>query len=190
MAETGFPGTISGRVFDGETGAPIENATVVLAFPDPGDGSEARQEVATTGPDGDYEFDAIPAGAYDLSFVKSGYRASSVTNFDVVAGQDNVVDFPMPRLSTATSGEILELDAFVVEASVVGEMMDGLELRLESDQLVNIMSAEDLSKYAASDVADALSRVAGINVEEGQFAIIRGLEDRYSSTMFNGAPVP
>src|SRR6185503_3794100 len=30
----------------------------------------------------------------------------------------------------------------------------------------------------------------GVNVVEGQFAIIRGLEDRYSSTLYNGAPVP
>ena len=29
-----------------------------------------------------------------------------------------------------------------------------------------------------------------MNVIEGQFAIIRGLEDRYSSTTYNGAPVP
>ena len=32
--------------------------------------------------------------------------------------------------------------------------------------------------------------IAGVNVVEGQFAIIRGLEDRYSSTLLNGAPVP
>ena len=40
------------------------------------------------------------------------------------------------------------------------------------------------------DVADALKFVPGVNVVEGQFAIIRGLEDRYSSTLYNGAPVP
>ncbi|MBY0400773.1 TonB-dependent receptor plug domain-containing protein, partial [Myxococcota bacterium] len=65
-----------------------------------------------------------------------------------------------------------------------------VELRLESDQLMNLLSAEDLSKFAASDVGDALKRIAGINVIGGQFAVIRGLEDRYSSTLYNGAPVP
>jgi len=183
-------GTISGRVFDGSTGAPLEKATVILAFPDPGDGSEPRQEVATTGPAGDYEFGAVPAGSYTLSFIKSGYRASSLTEFEVVAGQDNVADFPMPPRATEASGDVLELDAFVVEASVVGEMMNNLELRLESDQMLNLLSAEDLSRFASSDVAEALKRVAGVNIVEGQFAIIRGLEDRYSSTLYNGAPVP
>ncbi len=185
-------GTISGRVFDSSAGTPIEGATIILAFPDPGNGEEIRQEVASSGPSGDYEFDAVPVGAYGLSFIKSGYRASSMTNFKVKVGQDNVADFPMPRVQAAasTGSDILELDAFVVEASVVGEMMDGLELRLDSDQMLNILSAEDLSKYAASDVADALKRVAGVNIVEGQFAVVRGLEDRYTSTLFNGAPIP
>src|SRR5262249_26847409 len=30
----------------------------------------------------------------------------------------------------------------------------------------------------------------GVNVQEGQFAIIRGLEDRYSSILYNSAPIP
>jgi outer membrane receptor protein involved in Fe transport len=65
-----------------------------------------------------------------------------------------------------------------------------LELRMDANQLLNVMSAEDLSRFAASDVGDALKRVAGVNVVGGQFAVIRGLDDRYSSTLFNGAPVP
>jgi outer membrane receptor protein involved in Fe transport len=61
---------------------------------------------------------------------------------------------------------------------------------MDSDQMLNILSAEDFSKYAAGDVAEALERVAGVNIVEGQFAVIRGLEDRYSSTLYNGAIVP
>lgn len=189
-------GTISGRVFDGESGAPLGGATVVLTFPEPGEDGQPKQSIATSGPDGDFEFDAVAAGAYGLSFVKSGYRVSSMKDFNVVAGQDNVAQFPMPRVAQlgggagGSGGDVMQLDEFVVDASVVGDMMDGLELRLESDQMLNLLSAEDLSKYAASDVADALKRVAGVNIVEGQFAVVRGLEDRYSSTLFNGAPVP
>ncbi len=191
-AQDATSGTISGRVFDAGSGAPIQGATVILEFSDPGDGSEPRQEIATSGPAGDYEFGAVPAGRYDLSFIKSGFRASSAKGFEVVAGQDNVQNFPMPpaQAVATTGGDVLELDEYVVEASVVDELMDGLELRMESDLQVNLLSAEDLSRYAAGDVADALKRVAGVNIVEGQFAIIRGLEDRYSSTTFNGAPVP
>jgi TonB-dependent receptor len=183
-------GKIRGRVLDGNTGAPVRDVTVILIWPDPGDGSEARQEVATTDFDGEYEFAAVPAGTYTLNFVKSGYRASTMTDFRVQAQQVNRGDFPMPPIPTATSSEILQLDAFVVEQSTVDELMTSLELRLDSDALLNTFSAEEFSKFAAGDVAEALRRVAGVNVVEGQFAIIRGLEDRYSATLFNGAAVP
>lgn len=184
-------GTLAGRVFDANTGRAIEGVTVVVDFPEPEDGSIPPQLVTQSGVVGDYEFDEpIPAGYYNLTFVKAGYRASVITQFEIVAGQDNVADFPMPPVVASATGEIMELEAFTVSAEVVGDMMNNLELRLESDEIVNLMSAEDLSKFAASDVADALKRVAGVNVVAGQFAIIRGLEDRYSSTTYNGAPIP
>jgi len=179
-------GTLSGRVFDGETGAPVRGATVILQYPGAGD----EQEVTVTAADGGYEFPSVPPGTYSIQFVKAGYRASTMTDFEVLPDQVNTADFPLPPRPTETTGEVLELEAFVVEASTVSDLMTSLELRLESDELLNIMSAEDLSRFAASDVADALKRVAGVNIVEGQFAIIRGLEDRYSSTTFNGAAVP
>ena len=184
-------GTISGQVIDGQSGLPLSDVTVIVIWPRGADGGEPRQDVVVTDIGGFYEFGALPAGTYELSFIKSGYRASTMQGFEVVAGVDNTADFPMPPSATdAVTGEVLDLEAFVVEASTVGEIMSTLELRLESDQLLNVLSAEDLSKFASSDVADALKRVAGVNIVEGQFAIIRGLEERYSSTLFNGAPVP
>ncbi|MGH0035580.1 MAG: TonB-dependent receptor domain-containing protein [Myxococcota bacterium] len=187
QADTGI---VRGRVIDGDTGSPVRDATVILIWPDPGDGGEPRQEIATTDFDGEYEFKAVPAGAYTLSFVKSGYRASTMTGFEVQARQINRGDFPMPPMPTGTASQILQLDAFVVEQSTVEELMTSLELRLDSDALLNTFSAEEFSKFGAGDVAEALKRVAGVNVVEGQFAIIRGLEDRYSSTLYNAGPVP
>ncbi|MGH0031996.1 MAG: carboxypeptidase regulatory-like domain-containing protein, partial [Myxococcota bacterium] len=174
VAGDGSTGTIYGQVFDGATGAPLQSASVILQHPDPGDGSDPHQEVAVTEIDGSYEFASVPPGDYQLTFIKAGYRASTMTGVTVTAGGDARADFPLPAVPGAADGDVIELDAFVVDASVVGEMMASLEIRMESDQLLNIMSSEDLSKYAASDVADALKRVAGVNIVEGQFAIIRG----------------
>ena len=184
-------GFIVGQVLDAASGAPVSGATVILIFPPPADGGDPRQEVAVTDAAGFYEFPPVPVGSdYQIHFVKAGYRTSKMVGFEVIEGEESKADFPLEPLATQAAGDVLELDAFVVEASTVNEIMAALELRLESDQLLNVMSAEDLSKFAASDVADALKRVAGVNVVEGQFAVIRGLEDRYSATLFNGAPVP
>lgn len=188
-AQEAGAGAVRGRVFDAETGEPVAGATVVIVGSAP-EGGEPSREVGVTDAEGAFAFPAIPAGTYTVHFTKSGYRASSMTEFAVVAGQVNRADFPLPPAPPETAEQILELEAFVVEASTVEEIMDAIELRTESDELLNIMSAEDLSKFAASDVADALKRVAGVNVVEGQFAIIRGLEDRYNNTLYNSAPVP
>ncbi len=183
-------GSVLGQVFDGESGATLVGVTVILqAAAMPTDGA-ASQFVATSGGGGGFEFASVPPGDYTLSFVKSGYRTAEIQNVNVGAGSITRNDFPMPRMAATTGGDILDLDAFVVDASVVGDMMDALDLRLEADGLLNVMSADDFSRFAAGDVAEALKRVSGVNIVEGQFAIIRGLEDRYSSTLYNGAVVP
>jgi TonB-dependent receptor len=183
-------GALAGSVFDGEAGTPVQGASVILVFPAPADGSAPRQEVEITDIDGQYAFPSVPPGRYSITFVKSGFRTSAMTDIGVEPGVVRQADFPMPRLPTTEGGDVLQLDAFVVEAAAVGEMMTALELRMDSDAMLDVMSAEDFSKYASSDVADALTRVAGVNVVGGQFAVIRGLEDRYSNTTFNGAAVP
>ena len=190
-AAVGDTGVVYGRVFDQTTGTPLSGASVILNYPDPGDGSEPKQEVQVTELDGSFEFSAVPAGTYELTFIKSGYRAGTMTSFEVLAEEDNKADFPLPPMAAAGGGEdVLDLEAFVVDQQVVGDMMTSLELRMESDQMLNLLDASDLSRFASSDVADALKRVAGVNIVEGQFAIIRGLEDRYSATTYNGGPVP
>ena len=187
-------GRLRGKVADAESGAAIENATVILELPDPGNGSGPREEIAATDPSGAYVFESVPAGRHALRFVKSGRPTVSLPEVEIVAGQETVQDFAMPAVGSVATEVVEEADGeieeFVVEAALMDELLQGLSMRTESDVQLDLMSAEDLSKFAASDVADALKRVSGINIVEGQFAIIRGLEDRYSSTTFNGAPVP
>jgi outer membrane receptor protein involved in Fe transport len=182
-------GTLAGRVFDAATGQPLERVTVLLKIP-AAPGALPQQEVQVTDADGAFEFASVPPGRYDITYVKAGYRNSTMTDVAVRANRLNRADFPLPPLPADASGDVLQLEEFVVEAETAAEMMASLETRLESDQLLNIMSAEDFSKFAAGDVAEALERVAGVNIVEGEFAIIRGLEDRYSSVLYNGAIIP
>ncbi len=197
--EAEWKGTIRGQVIDSKRGTPVAYANVTLIWPAPADGGKARQDVQVSDPNGGFEFASIPAGVYTLAFSKAGYQTSTLIDFAVTPERLDRADFQLPPLpaeppeGTAaqkpeqTLEEIPDVEEFVV----LGARVEALEAsRAESDELINTLSAEEFSKFAASDVADAIKFVAGVNVVEGQFAIIRGLEDRYSSTLYNSAPIP
>ena len=99
-----------------------------------------------------------------------------------------VAETPAPAAADGGAAPAPDVEEFIVLAPPGGEIMAAS--RMEADELINTLSADDFAKFSASDVADALKFVPGVNVVEGQFAIIRGLEDRYNSTLYNSAPVP
>jgi TonB-dependent receptor len=47
-----------------------------------------------------------------------------------------------------------------------------------------------LAKFSATDLSDAVIRIPGVSVANGQFAVIRGLSDRFLSTTVNGLKLP
>ena len=83
-------GSVVGRVFDGASGAPLAGASVILKGAAPADGGDAFQQVQVTAIDGSYGFEPVPPGGYELTFIKAGYRASTMTGVEVAAGEDAV----------------------------------------------------------------------------------------------------
>jgi TonB-dependent receptor len=82
----------------------------------------------------------------------------------------------------------------VEEVVVVGRLRTGatdvVVERLEQEVVVDLLSAEDITRVGDSDVAAALRRVPGLTLVNNEFIYVRGLGERYSSTLLNGAQVP
>ncbi|WP_404333397.1 TonB-dependent receptor domain-containing protein [Sphingomonas sp. MMS12-HWE2-04] len=57
-------------------------------------------------------------------------------------------------------------------------------------QIVSVLSTEDIARTGEGDIAGALTRVTGLSVVGGGFVYVRGLGDRYSSSLLNGSPLP
>lgn len=174
-------GRIVGQVFDKETGAPIRGVAIAVEGTDFG---------TITDEDGNFKLNKVPEGTYTLAYFKTGYLEANITDVVVESKEAKTLDFALPPLPAETSDDVYNMGTFTVTASEANDMMMKLELRMESDSILNVMSSEDFSKFAASDVGEAIKRVSGVTVQGGQFAVIRGLEERYSSTTFNGAPIP
>ena len=52
------------------------------------------------------------------------------------------------------------------------------------------ISSQQITKSGDSDAASAVSRITGVSVEGGKYVYVRGLGDRYSKTILNGAEIP
>ncbi len=62
--------------------------------------------------------------------------------------------------------------------------------KLQTAEVSDILSAEDITVAGDSNVGDALKRLPGLSLVGGKFIYVRGLGERYSSTYFNGTPIP
>lgn len=175
-------GHIAGKVYDKETGAPLRGVALILEGTDIGTLTDGQ---------GSYRLEAAPVGEYKITFFKAGYIEASITNAKVTEGELLKLDFALPPRPAEMSDEVYELQDFTVTADeVFSQNVALLALRQQSVASVDALSSEDMSKFAASDAADALKSVTGVSISGGKYAVVRGLDDRFSTTSLNGIVMP
>lgn len=65
-----------------------------------------------------------------------------------------------------------------------------LDERRSAANVTEALGAEQIARTGDSDVATTLKRVTGLSVVDGKYVYVRGLGERYSSVLLNGAPIP
>lgn len=169
-------GSIRGVIYDKDFDVPLGAAEVSIV--------ETGQKVKSTD-EGHFVFSQVLPGMYTLVFSKEGYIRLVKADVAVSAGQLTEVDVSL-------SGEFTEMDELVVQDLKIGGGTEAglLTLRLESPALLDSISADLMSRAGASDAAAALNLVSGATVQDGKFAVIRGLPDRYVNSQMNGVRLP
>ena len=84
--------------------------------------------------------------------------------------------------------DILEVEVEAQE--VVGGINASLEQRRDASVVTEVIGAEQMSKSGDSNATAALTRVTGLTIVDGRFVFVRGLGDRYSSTLLNMSSLP
>ncbi len=177
LASAQQAGSIRGVVYDKEFDTPLPAAQVQIL--------ETGQKTVTANV-GNYVFGQVAPGRYTLIFSREGYVRQVKADVAVQEGQLTDVDVSL-------AGEFAELDEFVVQDVLqpgAGSETALLNLRFESSALMDSIGSELMSRAGASDAAAALKLVAGASVQDGKFAVIRGLPDRYVSSQMNGVRLP
>ena len=141
-------------------------------------------QVAYTDLDGRYRLE-LPPGTYDIRIVMAGYAETNVS-VEVVARQLSPVQI---ALGSNVFAEELVVTAPTLEAdssTAAAQMM----MRMRAPSVQDNIGAIEMSANDDSNAADAMQRVTGVSVVEGQSVFVRGLGERYSNTTLAGATLP
>lgn len=170
------PGTVAGAVYDGQTGRPIAGAVVAI-----NGNSDDRNK---TNADGRFAI-ALSPGTYALRFTADNYADVVVNEVVVKPGEVTEASTVMSSKSLVTSVDVVE------KATPVGATAEAvLQERKLSAVVSDSLSHEELAAGASGDAAGALEKVTGVSVVGEGFVYVRGLGERYSSTMLNNAMIP
>ncbi|MCK6606567.1 MAG: TonB-dependent receptor [Ignavibacteriaceae bacterium] len=168
-------GIISGTVLDKSNNDVLIGANVVVPGTDFG---------ASTDLDGKFVIKGLTPGKYNIRVSFISYQTVNIENVEVKAGQTTTVNVPLAPSAT-------ELEEVVVTAEALSNSEGAvLKIQKNSDEIVDGISAELISKNNSSDGTDVLKRMTGVTIADGKFAYIRGVGDRYNNTTLNGANLP
>ncbi|MEL6134589.1 MAG: carboxypeptidase regulatory-like domain-containing protein, partial [Bacteroidota bacterium] len=173
-------GTIRGKVSNGTTGEVLTGATVRLLDP-----SGQVRGGAYTDLEGTYTI-KTSAGNYSLIISYISYINDTIK--DVTLDNGQVVFNETLLLEETAANEELAVD-------IVGKRSKASAVAFDQ-QKKNAVNAIDgvtfdlVKRTGDANVAAAMQRVVGVTVQDGKYVYVRGLGDRYSQTLLNGADLP
>ncbi len=168
------PGTLQGQLLSADDGRPVADARIYIS----GVSTDLRSDA-----DGKFSIE-VPSGQRSLSILHAAFNTHSRDDVVITANETTTLSL---QLTPAGS----ELPEFVVVVPhISGSLASVLEERREDIAIGNILASEQISKAGDSDAASALKRVTGLTLVGGRFIYVRGLGERYSSVLLNGANIP
>ncbi|HEU5154786.1 MAG TPA: carboxypeptidase regulatory-like domain-containing protein [Gemmatimonadales bacterium] len=170
-------GRIAGRIIDRETGRSLQGARIQVV---------GQQGIIESDLDGRYRTPPLPTGMYSVRAALIGYKPVQMDSLRVADGKTVTADF-------ALVVSPVELQEIVSETQVVAAPKTDaglLAAQQAAPAVSDGISAEAISRSPDSDGGDVVRRITGISVFDKKFVIVRGLNERYSTTQLNGSDLP
>ncbi|MCD8541117.1 MAG: carboxypeptidase-like regulatory domain-containing protein, partial [Leadbetterella sp.] len=155
---------LSGKVTDQQTGEPLPGATVLV---------KGTTNGIATSLSGDFSL-SVPRGNHILvvSFIGYDHREIPV---DAQTGDTRWLDI---RLNSSS----LEMQGVTVTGQAGGHAK-ALNQQWSAFNIKNIVSADQIGRFPDPNVAEALQRLPGVNIErdqgEGRYVLVRGLSPKF-----------
>ncbi|MDR1098182.1 MAG: TonB-dependent receptor [Tannerella sp.] len=168
--------TVRGIIKDLETGEELVGATVVW--------KENPSKGTVTGLDGSFTIESA-GNEKTLLCRYVGYETAEYPVTDATS--------PLTVLLRAAS---MQLGEIVIYGFADGDSENGARnAEKRSANVLNVVSAKAIEVSPDITVANVVQRISGVTVErnssgDGQYAILRGMDKRYSYTLVNGVKIP
>ena len=179
VCKTAFAGEIKGHVYDKNTREQLVGATITL---------EPSHAKIFSSLDGGFVFKNLSDGSYDLHISYVGYSEFDTSISIRGSGSIGLNLYLIPKASILSG---------VIITSATNGGSDEFAKRREqlANSIVNIVSANTIAISPDITVANVMQRISGISIErsssgDGQYAIIRGMDKRYNTTLVNGVKIP
>lgn len=172
MLFTQDKGIITGIVRDEVTGEAIIGANLIL---------ENTTQGAATDLNGKFIIRDLYEGIYSIKVSHIAYQPKLIRDVKVEAGKAT-------ELKITLSNQVIETQ----EVVVIGRLDQSYEnallnLRKNSQNIIDGISAEQIKKTTDGLTSDVLKRVTGLTIIENKFVNIRGTNERYSVTQLNNS---
>ena len=168
-------GTISGTVFDGETGETIINATVQVLGTSKG---------AVTDFDGNFSF-KLKSDTYDLKISFISYETILVKKVFVANNETTILE----EIKIDQKSE--EMAVFTVVGEQVRNTEGALDIiKMNDVKMLDGITSDKIKLTGDGTAGEAAKRITGVSVDGGKYIYVRGLGDRYTKTTLNGVSIP
>jgi hypothetical protein len=126
----------------------------------------------------------LPPGTYSLRVGYELHKTARIDSLTLQAGQVLQVDVPLTPDKDA-------VDVFEVVEEADKTSLEGLILaRQKATVIGDSVGRAEISKTPDRNAAQAAQRVVGATVVGGRFVYVRGLGERYTNALLDGAPLP
>ncbi|XXX72702.1 TonB-dependent receptor [Sorangium sp. So ce134] len=167
-------GVVWGVVTDSATKEPVFDAQVSVV------GTKLK---VIADLDGRYRLE-LPPGSYQLRVWYEAYKPQRVQDVRVTAGQVIQVDVGLDPDQQVE--DVVEVEFEPERASVAAQLL----IRKNAAHVGDAVGAKEIAKTPDRNAAEAAKRIVGATVVDSRYVYVRGLGERYTNALLNGAPLP
>ena len=176
-----FGATIKGHVIDADTHEPVPGTTVNI---------DNINKYSIADGFGNFIISDLAIGTYELKTKGLGYE-NSVSKPITISKSNDIIEFDFYLQASSTAID----EVLITSNQNKATEQSARNTEQVAPNIMNVISAKTIELSPDLNVANVVQRLSGITLDKsttgiGQYAILRGMDKRYSYTLVNGIKIP